>query len=99
METMKTTGIVRRIDDLGRVVIPKEIRKRIGVKEGDPFEIFISKDRSSLILQKYDFDSPIKRALKCLRVAAEEGDDEHREEFLLAIQELESYMIGEDRNS
>lgn len=98
---MKTTGIVRRIDDLGRIVIPKEIRKRIGVKEGDPFEIFISKDRSSFILQKYDFDSPIKHALKCLRIAAEEGEigHERREEFLLVIQELESYMIGEDRNS
>lgn len=37
---MKTTGIVRRIDDLGRVVIPKEIRKQMRIKEGDPLEIF-----------------------------------------------------------
>ena len=38
---MKATGIVRRIDDLGRVVIPKEIRRQMKIKEGDPLEIFI----------------------------------------------------------
>ena len=38
---MKATGIVRRIDDLGRVVIPKEIRRQMRIKEGDPLEIFI----------------------------------------------------------
>lgn len=38
---MKATGIVRRVDDLGRVVIPKEIRKTMGIKEGDPLEIFV----------------------------------------------------------
>ena len=37
---MRATGIVRRIDDLGRVVIPKEIRRSLGIKEGDPLEIF-----------------------------------------------------------
>lgn len=37
---MKTTGIIRRIDDLGRVVIPKEIRRMMRIKEGDPLEIF-----------------------------------------------------------
>lgn len=41
---MKATGIVRRMDDLGRIVIPKEIRRNIGAKEGDPFEIYIGED-------------------------------------------------------
>ena len=41
MILMKTTGIIRRIDDLGRVVIPKEIRKNCRIHEGDPLEIFI----------------------------------------------------------
>ena len=38
---MRTTGIIRRIDELGRVVIPKEIRRRVNINEGDPLEIFI----------------------------------------------------------
>lgn len=41
---MKATGIVRRIDDLGRVVIPKEIRRSMGIKEGDPLELFMEGD-------------------------------------------------------
>ena len=52
---MKATGIVRRIDDLGRVVIPKEIRKTLRIKEGDPLEIFTDKE-GEIILKKY---SPI----------------------------------------
>ena len=41
---MKATGIVRRIDDLGRVVIPKEIRRTLRIREGDPLEIFTDRD-------------------------------------------------------
>lgn len=52
---MKATGVVRRIDDLGRVVIPKEIRKTLRIKEGDPLEIFTDRD-GQVILKKY---SPI----------------------------------------
>ena len=48
---MKATGIVRRIDDLGRVVIPKEIRRTMHIREGDPLEIFVN-DRT-IILKKY----------------------------------------------
>lgn len=49
---MKATGIVRRIDDLGRVVIPKEIRRTLRIREGDPLEIFTEKD-GSVIFKKY----------------------------------------------
>ena len=52
---MKATGVVRRIDDLGRIVIPKEIRKTLRIKEGDPLEIFTDKE-GEVILKKY---SPI----------------------------------------
>ena len=52
---MKATGVVRRIDDLGRIVIPKEIRKTLHIKEGDPLEIFTDKE-GEVILKKY---SPI----------------------------------------
>ncbi len=49
---MKATGIVRRIDDLGRVVIPKEIRRTQSIRQGDPLEIFIS-DAGELLLKKH----------------------------------------------
>ena len=48
---MKATGVVRRIDDLGRVVIPKEIRKTLRIKEGDPLEIFTDRE-GGIILKK-----------------------------------------------
>lgn len=52
---MRATGIVRRIDDLGRVVIPKEIRRTLRIREGDPLEIFTDRE-GEVILKKY---SPI----------------------------------------
>lgn len=48
---MKAIGIVRRIDDLGRVVVPKEIRRTLGIEEGDPLEIFVNGEQ--VILKKY----------------------------------------------
>jgi len=52
---LKATGVVRRIDDLGRIVIPKEIRRTLRIKEGDPLEIFTDRE-GQVILKKY---SPI----------------------------------------
>ena len=52
---MKATGIVRRIDDLGRIVIPKEIRRTLRIREADPLEIFTDRE-GEIILKKY---SPI----------------------------------------
>ena len=54
---MKATGIVRRIDDLGLVVIPKEIRRTMRIREGDPLEIFTDRE-DEIILKKY---SPIHK--------------------------------------
>ena len=64
---MKATGIVRRIDDLGRVVIPKEIRRTLRIKEGDPLEIFTDRE-GEVILKKY---SPIGELGKFAREFAE----------------------------
>ena len=60
---MKATGIVRRIDDLGRVVIPKEIRKTLRIKEGTPLEIFTDRE-GEIILKKY---SPIGELMSLQR--------------------------------
>ena len=51
---MKETGIVRRVDDLGRVVIPKEIRRNLGIHEDDPLEIFLHED--CICFRKYSTD-------------------------------------------
>lgn len=55
---MTVTGIVRRIDDLGRVVIPKEIRRNMGIKEGDPLEIFTTRE-GEIILKPYQESSKV----------------------------------------
>ena len=60
---MKATGIVRRIDDLGRVVIPKEIRRTLRIKEGTPLEIFTDRE-GEIILQK-NTPSPSPRPPAC----------------------------------
>lgn len=73
---MKATGIVRRIDDLGRVVIPKEIRRTLRIREGDPMEIFTDRE-GEVILKKYSplwelssfasqFAESISQTLDCL---------------------------------
>ena len=49
---MKATGIVRRIDDLGRIVVPKEIRRTLRIREGDALEIFTDRE-GEIILKKY----------------------------------------------
>ncbi len=48
---MKATGIIRRTDDLGRVVIPKEIRRKMNIREGEPLEIFLEGD--GVVFKKY----------------------------------------------
>ncbi len=49
---MKSTGIVRRLDDLGRIVLPRELRKVLDIRDRDPLEIFV--EGASIILQKYE---------------------------------------------
>ena len=64
---MKATGIVRRIDDLGRIVIPKEIRRTLRIREADPLEIFTDRE-GEIILKKY---SPIGEMTTFARQYAE----------------------------
>ena len=57
---MKTTGIIRRIDDLGRIVIPKELRRNFRINNGDTLEVFV--DMDSIILKKYSPMETIEEA-------------------------------------
>lgn len=73
---MRATGIVRRIDDLGRVVIPKEIRKNLGIKEGDPLEIFVDPAQRMVCFQKYNttVDDTLEEAIR--KIENDEGIEE-----------------------
>jgi AbrB family transcriptional regulator (stage V sporulation protein T) len=77
---MKATGIVRRIDDLGRVVIPKEIRRNLRIREGDPMEIYVDKE-GEIILKKY---SPIGELANFAREYAESINESLRQAVLIA---------------
>ena len=61
---MVATGIIRKIDDLGRIVIPKEIRKQLKVNEGDPFEIFMTKE-GEVVLKPYKQQGYTLRRCEC----------------------------------
>ena len=66
---MKATGIIRRVDDLGRIVIPREIRRTCRIKEGDPLELYTDKD-GEIIFKKYsptaDYDVEYKAIVRTL---------------------------------
>ena len=87
---MKATGIVRRIDDLGRVVIPKEIRRTLRIRESDPLEIFTDRE-GEIILKKY---SPIGE-LSTFIAAAGSGSREFADRRIHS--ELET-MIADRKN-
>ena len=59
---MRATGMVRRIDDLGRVVIPKEVRRQLGIQDGDPLELFI--ENGGVTFVKYDPQPDIEEQIK-----------------------------------
>lgn len=82
---MRAIGIIRRIDDLGRVVIPREIRKSLLLKEGDPLEIFVSDDE--IIFVPYRADKKLENEIS--RIIEEYGENElDNKEYQKAISEL-----------
>lgn len=73
---MTSTGIVRRIDELGRVVIPREIRRTLKIHDGDSLEMFV--DGTNLVLKKYNFDE-VDEAIKTLQDWVEDyGSDVYK---------------------
>lgn len=67
---MRATGVIRRIDDLGRIVIPKEIRRILRIRENDPLELYVS--GNTVVLVKYDPAKPVKASLELLKEAVED---------------------------
>ncbi len=91
---MKATGIVRRIDDLGRIVIPKEIRRTLRVSEGDPMEIYM--DGDSVVFKKYDNTESTADAVKLLgKYISEDYDLKCSAKLLVKIREMEDILKEE----
>ena len=67
---MNTAGIIRRVDDLGRVVIPKEVRRKVGISEGTPMEIFVSAE--GIMLKKYHTENELLNMTENLKEALED---------------------------
>lgn len=85
---MKATGIVRYIDNLGRIVIPKELRNTYGITEGAPMEIFTSGD--SIILKKYQPEAWSNDELKDALIAAAKDAGKDPVEYLNSVRERKS---------
>lgn len=94
---MKATGIIRRIDDLGRIVIPKDIRRTFRIKEGDPMEIYTSEE--GITFKKYDYTSNISSAISDLEFAVcQEDDIKNKNPLLLKIKEFRDMLSVEKDN-
>lgn len=88
---MKATGIVRRIDDLGRVVIPREIRKKLSIREGEPLEIYTDTigGMPAVCFAKYEIN--LLGSVKGVQELVEnylDYDHPHREEVLVRLAEV-----------
>ena len=83
---MSNTGIIRRIDDLGRVVVPKEIRRTLGIREGDPLEVFINDDM--VCYKKYNAEGELVGLLDKVYLLLEDVNEynENTNELREAIQ-------------
>ena len=84
---MKATGIVRRIDDLGRIVIPKEIREKMELDCGTPVEFFLEKN--SVIIQKFDIDDT---PADDLRRSLDKYDGEIPPDIVKKINEIADFL-------
>lgn len=90
---MKATGIIRRIDDLGRVVIPKEIRARLHLREGDALEIFV--EDGNVIYSKYNPATSINALMSTLNDIKALGGDYDILAIESSFQDVISILGGE----
>lgn len=95
---MKSTGIVRRIDDLGRVVIPKEIRRTLNIREGDPLELFL--DGGKVCFQKYipteEYRGSVDHLIRILK--EDDYSVPNKDKVLLALEIAKDLLKGEENN-
>lgn len=89
---MEATGIIRRIDDLGRIVIPKEIRRQYGIVEGDRMEILSTTE--GIIVRKHTADKTILAYTQSLKDAIREEEGLTKEERVMLLQQVAALEEG-----
>ena len=90
---MKATGIIRRVDDLGRIQIPKELRRTLTIREGDPLEFYTT--GSNIVLVPYDPNTDIHHAIEKLRLFFESEAFDHKDELLTKLDEMSAILDTE----
>ena len=93
---MKATGIIRRIDELGRIVIPKELRRTLHIKADDPIEIFTAED-GVIALRKYEPSNSVLSYLERLEALINDEEFRHKNKMLDKIAELEALLKIEEQ--
>lgn len=93
---MKQTGIVRRIDDLGRIIIPKEIRRSLRISEGDPLELWI--DGDSIVVTKYKHTLHMSEAINILKESLKDdfNNCKYKNELLNLVSVMEKLIKVEN---
>lgn len=95
---MKVTGIVRRMDELGRVVIPKELQRRLGIKAGTPMELYLSE--GGILCKPYDVTLELSNTLDGLLSRVDEYDlleSEQTEKVRAHIQEIQTILATKSK--
>ena len=93
---MKATGIIRRIDELGRIVIPKELRRTLNITADDPIEIFTADD-GVIALRKYEPSNSVLSYLERLEALINNEEFRHKNKMLVKIAELEALLKIEEQ--
>lgn len=94
---MEATGIIRRIDDLGRIVIPKEVRRQYGIVEGDRMEILPTTE--GIVVRKYTADKTILAYTRSLKDAIREEEGLAKEQRVMLLQQvaiIEQELVGKE---
>lgn len=93
--TMRTTGVIRRIDDLGRIVVTKEIRRKLAIREGDPLELYVGDD--FVAFKKYNPAKSVKTSLAALKDAVvDEPALECKTDLLRKLAEISTLLEAEE---
>ncbi len=90
---MKSTGIIRRVDDLGKIQIPKELRRLLSIGVGDPMEFYTMDNH--IVLVPYDPNTDIRHAIEKFRLYIMCDDVNHKDELLTKLDEMNAILDAE----